>query len=283
MRTGDSTLLPPGKVLLLPPAGPRPGAERARRPPSGRCVFVGRRRGTRRPPRSRHTATAPRQANTTRRAPGTEPPRPAVPLAPGSAPLPKTKALRRSRTHRRPVWEAGRGPGRRLHLPGTPRANKAPPDLQGRGWSGSTRRHPPPAAGPASRGPAAAAPGPAPAAAVSRDGGPGLSPAPAACSPSPRPAHSPSAPLPGQALASAPHASCSSSGGGGFARSWDCAPVAANNTASHWSNLVAPPSLSKAGRDWTGSAQVNYLRRLRRRPIRSCAAFRPGGRMQISV
>lgn len=131
------------------------------------------------------------------------------------------------------TWEAREAPAS-LTFPATPRGNKAPPDLQGRAGGGRSGegRPPTPASPPPVQPPprpAAAAPGspdPAPAATASRDGGPGLFPAPPACSLVPGPAGHPSAPLPGQALASAPHASCGSGGGAGFARpacSWDCA------------------------------------------------------------
>lgn len=237
-----------------------------------------------RSPSPRHT-----HKTSTRQASGTEQPRLAVTLTPGRGLVPKTKAFRRLRAHTgaqpapATALMGGTGGARpaALTFPATPRGNKAPPDLQGRAEGGrSAEGHPPPPASPPPARPpprpAAAAPGtpgPAPAATVSRDGGPGLFPALPAWPPAPGPAGRPSTPLPGQALASATHASCGSGGGTGFARSarsWDCAAAAINNVAFHWPSLLAPPSASKTGCDWTDSAQVHYASAPRSDPRAVC-------------
>lgn len=227
-----------------------------------------------------------------RRTSGAEPPgsRPAPAATPGTAPAPKTKARGRRRAARRaeakppaaarPSGTGGARPAA-LPSPGAPRANKAAPDLQGRAGGGRSGDRRPPPAGPR-RQPAAARPA-SPRARRRRRSR--LRPRRCGlrgCPPAPGPAGRPRAPSPRGAPASVPHASCGSGGGGGgFARSWDCAAVTANNAVSHWPSPLSPPSPRKVGCDWSASAQVNYAPAPRAGTNQRLAALRPRSRRQI--
>ncbi|XP_058383659.1 collagen alpha-1(I) chain-like [Diceros bicornis minor] len=188
-------------------------------------------------------------------------------------------ALGRPRSRSRPGRPAPdtKAPGGPLRLtapspsgPGGPRANKAPPDLQAAGRGGDGHLPLPAAAARPPREPAAA-PGSArapPCRRGLREGaGSSRRPGPAAPAAAPAP-QAPARRYPAERRASSPHASCGSGGGGGCARSGDCAAVAANNTASHWPSPQAPPTASKAGCDWAGLAQVSCAWAPPRRPIR---------------
>lgn len=200
---------------------------------------------------------------------------------------------------RDPVAAAPLGVTPRAGQPGRrPRGNKAPPDLQGRAGAGAGRRvtrgRPLPSAAPrpatSASPPAQPPPGPCRRGLLPRRPRASRPPPQAPAAPGPSPA-APARRYPAEGLASAPHASCGcgSGSGGGLARSRGCAAVAGNNTASHRPRPLSPPSASKTGCGWAGSAQVKYAsappattnQRPRWWVTSRYVALRPASRMQI--